>query len=167
MPPVGFEPKMSAGERQQTHALDSAATGFRGEKKVTERKECCLISSKTSDPNISHSQNNHPDSTNVLYRSSRNVPLFLSDFNGTDIFSTDFQQKENQTPNFMKTHPVGTEKFCAEGRTSRLCRSLSVILRTCLRSSQSMPYSKTMAVCSEIRIRTICVRPFELPVMWT
>ena len=26
MPPVGFEPTMSAGERPQTHALDRAAT---------------------------------------------------------------------------------------------------------------------------------------------
>ena len=27
MPPVGFEPAISAGERPQTYALDSAATG--------------------------------------------------------------------------------------------------------------------------------------------
>ena len=27
MPPVGFEPAMSAGERPQTYALDRAATG--------------------------------------------------------------------------------------------------------------------------------------------
>ena len=27
MPPVGFEPTTSAGERPQTHALDRAATG--------------------------------------------------------------------------------------------------------------------------------------------
>ena len=27
MPPVGFEPTISAGERPQTYALDSAATG--------------------------------------------------------------------------------------------------------------------------------------------
>ena len=27
MPPVGFEPTISAGERQQIYALDSAATG--------------------------------------------------------------------------------------------------------------------------------------------
>ena len=27
MPPVGFEPKFSAGEGPQTHALDRAATG--------------------------------------------------------------------------------------------------------------------------------------------
>jgi len=28
MPPVGFEPKISAGERSQTYALDRAATGI-------------------------------------------------------------------------------------------------------------------------------------------
>ena len=27
MPPVGFEPRISAGERPQTYALDRAATG--------------------------------------------------------------------------------------------------------------------------------------------
>ena len=27
MPPVGFEPTISAGERRQTYALDRAATG--------------------------------------------------------------------------------------------------------------------------------------------
>ena len=27
MPPVGFEPTISVGERQQTYALDGAATG--------------------------------------------------------------------------------------------------------------------------------------------
>jgi hypothetical protein len=27
MPPVGFEPKISAGERPKTYALDSAAIG--------------------------------------------------------------------------------------------------------------------------------------------
>jgi len=27
MPPVGFEPKISAGERSYTYVLDSAATG--------------------------------------------------------------------------------------------------------------------------------------------
>ena len=28
MPPVGFEPTISAGERRQTHALDRSATGI-------------------------------------------------------------------------------------------------------------------------------------------
>jgi hypothetical protein len=29
MPPVGFKPKIAVGERQQTYALDRAATGTR------------------------------------------------------------------------------------------------------------------------------------------
>ena len=33
MPPVGFEPTISAGERSQNYALDHAATGT-GEQKV-------------------------------------------------------------------------------------------------------------------------------------
>ena len=32
MPPVGFEPKITAGERPQTYALDRAATGTRSSK---------------------------------------------------------------------------------------------------------------------------------------
>jgi hypothetical protein len=37
MSPVGFEPKISAGERPQTHALDRAATGT-GENRSTRGK---------------------------------------------------------------------------------------------------------------------------------
>jgi len=43
MPPVVFEPTISAGERQQTHALDRAATGT-GLKNIL----CSLIWNKTS-----------------------------------------------------------------------------------------------------------------------
>ena len=35
MPPVGFEPTISAGERPQTYALDRAATGTGEVNKVT------------------------------------------------------------------------------------------------------------------------------------
>ena len=34
MPPVGFEPTISAGERPQTYALDGAATGTSPNKNV-------------------------------------------------------------------------------------------------------------------------------------
>ena len=37
MPPVGFEPTISAGKRPQTHALDRAATGT-GKRKSTVTK---------------------------------------------------------------------------------------------------------------------------------
>jgi hypothetical protein len=38
MPPVGFEPKILAGERPETYALDRAATGSGERHKVTTRK---------------------------------------------------------------------------------------------------------------------------------
>ena len=37
MPPVGFEPTISAGERPQTYALDRAATGTGFERKILRR----------------------------------------------------------------------------------------------------------------------------------
>jgi hypothetical protein len=63
--------------------------------------------------------------------------------------------------------PEGPELFCAEGRTSRRCRLLFEILRPRLNRPQLVPYSKTMTVCSETRIKTICVQRFESAVMWT
>ena len=43
-------------------------------------------------------------------------PLFLSDFNETLAFSTDFS-KNIQIQNFMKILPVGAELFHADRRT--------------------------------------------------
>ena len=43
-------------------------------------------------------------------------PLFLGDYNGTCIFSTNFR-KIPQISNFMKIRPVGVEMFHADGRT--------------------------------------------------
>ena len=45
MPPVGFEPTISAGERQHIHALDRVATGI-GKNKEYERK----IRKRRTDP---------------------------------------------------------------------------------------------------------------------
>ena len=46
-------------------------------------------------------------------------PLFLSDFNKTLIFWTEFRKKNSQISNFMKIRPVGTEDLChaEDGRT--------------------------------------------------
>ena len=49
MPPVGFEPTISAGERPQTYALDRAATGTgytvecRITKYMIDTKESCAL----------------------------------------------------------------------------------------------------------------------------
>jgi hypothetical protein len=50
--------------------------------------------------------------------SSCTVPLFLSDFNETLLFSAFFSEN-NQVSKFMKIRPVGAELFHAGGRTDR------------------------------------------------
>ena len=40
MPPVRFEPTISAGERPQTYALDRAATGTDSERFITQQNKC-------------------------------------------------------------------------------------------------------------------------------
>ena len=42
MPPVGFEPTISAGERPQTYALDRAATGTGNWKRITHKNNQIL-----------------------------------------------------------------------------------------------------------------------------
>jgi hypothetical protein len=53
-----------------------------------------------------------------VHRSSCKVPLFLSGFNETGLFSADFR-KNTQISNFMKIRPVGAELFQADGQTDR------------------------------------------------
>jgi hypothetical protein len=45
-------------------------------------------------------------------------PIFLSDFNETLIFSTDFWN-DTKIPNFVRIHPVGAKLFEADGWTYR------------------------------------------------
>ena len=40
-------------------------------------------------------------------------PVFLPDFNEKQLFSTDFG-KNNQTPNFVKIHPLAAELFITD-----------------------------------------------------
>jgi hypothetical protein len=47
-----------------------------------------------------------------------NNPLFLSDFNGTLIFSTDLKKIKYQI-SLKKIPPMGAELFHADGRTDR------------------------------------------------
>jgi hypothetical protein len=44
--------------------------------------------------------------------------LFMSDFNETWCFSTDFQKKNTQMSNFMNIRLVGAELFRADGQTA-------------------------------------------------
>ena len=47
-------------------------------------------------------------------------PLFVAEFNGTVLFSTDFQKKNTQISNFTKIRSMEAElKFHADGRTDR------------------------------------------------
>jgi hypothetical protein len=87
-------------------------------------------------------------------------PLFLSDFNETWIFSTDFR-KNLHIPNFMKIRPVGAEMFHADGRTDRQDEAngrFVAILRTRLKRTFSLVLTHTshlrrkavVFVCSEV-----------------
>ena len=44
-------------------------------------------------------------------------PVFLSYFNKTGFFPTDFRKKKKQISNFMKICRVGAEMLHADGRT--------------------------------------------------
>jgi hypothetical protein len=89
-------------------------------KKVTEYKMCVLIFSTNFVQNISHSKKKWARydkkkyiGLHVKYR------LFLSDFNETCIFSTDFSIN-TQISNFMKIRPVAAESFHAGRQTDGL-----------------------------------------------
>jgi hypothetical protein len=61
---------------------------------------------------------NELDMVKNVYWSSCKCPLFLSDFNETRIFWTDFR-KTLKISYFMKKFPVGAELFHAERRADR------------------------------------------------
>jgi len=66
--------------------------------------------------NISHSKKNWARYDQIYMGLHVKCLLFLSNFNKTRIFFTDFSKK-TQISNFTKIRPVGSELFHAEGRT--------------------------------------------------
>jgi hypothetical protein len=65
---------------------------------------------------------------NIRSMSSLKCPLFLSDFNRTQIFSTYFRNN-NEISNFMKIPPLGAELLHADGQTRRDRQPLFTMLR--------------------------------------
>jgi len=96
------------------YLINSAIFG----KNVFEHKMCIVIFSTTCVKNTSHSLEEFSEvlswmciSLNVKY------PLFLSHFNGTWIFFTEFRKSSNIK--FYEICPVGAKLFHADGRTDR------------------------------------------------
>jgi hypothetical protein len=69
------------------------------------------------------------DITINVHRCSCKVPLLLSNFNETWIFSTDFRKKNPQISNFMKIRPVTAELFHGYRRTKTDMTKLIVAFR--------------------------------------
>jgi len=79
---------------------------------------CVMIFSTSFVWNIFYSKTNRARCDQKCTLVFIKYPLFLSDFNETWIFSTDFSKKF-QISNFMKILPVGAELFHADRRADR------------------------------------------------
>ena len=100
MPPVGFEPKISAGEQSQTYALDRAATGT-GLLSITAIKQ---VKKKTSNTKVAllrqlpcygsyGSYPRHCDYARYKIDGSNNT--FLRDFHDSYHFQTSYKNLPN------------------------------------------------------------------------
>jgi len=78
-----------------------------------------------------------------VQRFSCKVPFFLSDFNGTWIFSLDFEKKKTHRSYFMKICQVGTGLFCYsdwQTNTQSWTKLILVFLQIFERASQRLGY---------------------------
>ena len=94
---------------------------------------CVLIFSTTFVWNISFQEEVSEIWSKMYIGLHVKYPLFLSDFNETWIFWTDFQNSTSVL-NFMKIHPVGAELFHADGRTDGSGEANSGVLKFCERA---------------------------------
>ena len=97
MPPVGFEPTFSAGERPQTCALDRAATGTGSQGDYSEGKENSFLLVAY----VSIIKGRHP----TLHSLMSNRGLRQRQRSGVQ------QRKESLVRTFLKTNPLNCELF--------------------------------------------------------
>jgi len=101
--------------------------------------------------NICHSKIIKRDAVTTVHRSSRKMPIFLSDFNQTRIFSTYFEK--SSIWNSIKSRPVEAELFHAD-RHNKGLQSLFAIMRTRLKSRSSLYIGVHPFVTTLINIRS-------------
>ena len=108
--------------------------------KATEHKICILIVSTISSEKHLILRINGQDMIKMYIGLHANYPLFMSHFNETRVFSTDFR-KHPQISNFMIIRPVAAELFHADGQTGgHNEESLFAIQRTCLKTATKSIY---------------------------
>ena len=110
-------------------------------KKVTEYKMCVLIFSTTFIEKFIILKIIQRDIVINVKSSSLKVPLLLSDFNETWIFSTDFREKKKtQISILTKIRPVGAELLHTDGLTDG--RTDMTKLRVAFRNFANAPKKK-------------------------